>query len=119
MVMVTHLRLYLASFLKTERNQKLQEDRYWGISSTLERFDGRLVREEYHYRMEMGEEKRTDDVAENHSEKKTLEDHQSSCREQVERARLESLSAYGYFLDSLFLYYGENTKAAEMGTSDG
>jgi hypothetical protein len=29
------------------------------------------------------------------------------------------MSAYEYFLDSLFFYYGENARAVEMGTSEG
>jgi hypothetical protein len=118
-VTVTHLKQDLAGFHKAEHNHGLEEDRYWGISSALERLDGRLAREEYYSRMDMWEAKPIDGVAEGRSGKKESGEPLDVWSEEVERVRSESMSAYEYFLDSLFFYYGENARAVEMGTSEG
>lgn len=50
-LVVTRLNRYLAGFLKGKHNYGLEEDRYWGISSALERLNERHTREEYYNRL--------------------------------------------------------------------
>src|SRR3954471_22529503 len=46
-----HPVLDLETSMEANHVYSLQEDRYWGIQATLERIDGRLLREEYYVRL--------------------------------------------------------------------
>jgi hypothetical protein len=48
---VRHWNQHADSTFKAEPGHRLEENRYWGIRSVLERMDGRLAREEYYTRL--------------------------------------------------------------------
>lgn len=118
--MVTHLRQFLASFLKAQPDYRLEEDRHWVLNSALERMDGRLAPEEHYGRVAL-ETRRADETAGGSSGEKKPSEHEpdTSWRAEAERARSESAIAYERYLDTLFFYYVKIARAVEMCTRQG
>jgi hypothetical protein len=115
MITVLRLKQSLIDFVKVAHNNSVeQEDRYWGVESALERLEGRVVREGY-YGSEVWEASSADERGREETSAGSL----GSWREEVERARSESVVAYEKFLDLLHFYYAENRREAEMGTREG
>ena len=114
-IYLNRLKHNLTDFVKDAHNNSVeQEDRYWGMESALERLEGRVAREEY-YGSEVWEASSADE----RGGEEASADGLGSWREEVERARSESVAAYEKFLDLLHFYYAENRREAELGTREG